>query len=73
MGLATIDPQSHQVQSKLHKIPKFEMYGHPDAVRTQLIAQFTDSYVVLFGLKSGNVAIKLHSSEMFKRFRFNFR
>ena len=45
MGLATIDPHSHKVQTKLYKIPKFgvirpfenvkiykEMYGHPDAV-----------------------------------------
>ena len=49
MGLATIDPHSHKVQTKLYKITKFgvvskiqpfeivkiykEMYGHPDAVR----------------------------------------
>ena len=30
MGLATIYPHSHKVQSKLYKIPKF---GHPDTVR----------------------------------------
>ena len=58
MGLATINPHnySHKVETKLFKIPKFdvnrpnskqdtaiwkmskffkEMYGHPDAVRTQ--------------------------------------
>ena len=23
MGLATVDPHSHKVQTKLHKIPKF--------------------------------------------------
>ena len=43
MGLATIDPNSHKVQTKLYKILKFgvnrpnskqdtEMYGHPDDV-----------------------------------------
>ena len=47
MGLATNDPHSHKVQTKLYKLdPKVskiqpfenvkiykEMYGHPDAVR----------------------------------------
>jgi len=48
MGLATINPHNHKMQTKLYKIPKFgvnrpkskqdtakiykEMYGHPDAV-----------------------------------------
>ena len=46
MGLATVDPHSHNVQTKLYKLSKFgvnrpnskqdivkiykEMYGHPD-------------------------------------------
>ena len=47
MGLATIVPHSRRGYTEIHKISKFkiqrfknvkinkEMYGHPDAVRTQ--------------------------------------
>ena len=54
MGLATIDPQSYKVQTKLYKIPKLskvqpfengkinkEMYGHPDAVFRQRLDGYT--------------------------------
>ena len=35
MGLATIEPHSHKVQTKLYKIPKFGVNDlqRPDAVR----------------------------------------
>ena len=56
MGLATVDPHSHNVQTKLYKIPRFgenvkiykEMYGHPNAVRHSVRMPYISLLILMF-------------------------
>ena len=51
MGLATIDPYSHKVQTKLYKIPKFGV-NRPKSKQLGYsrlkMSKFTKKYMVIF-------------------------